>query len=328
MTANRYTASESTTANTQGLTFVFLHGIGAHKEQWEPLISELFFLQQNKPPHRQVREAWSLDRQNHGDAAVLNADELAARDRGQFPAVSAAEWGEGIAGFLNSEHVREHRIVVVGHSAGSAAGVIATKHLDLSVVCIVGMILTAPAMLAPDIYHRYLEPTAFKLSEAARQRPDTWASRAEAHRWLKSRFPWNRWDERVLRLLVTHGLTLTPSNINVTLKCPKHQESLSFPDTFSQFSAIEQFRKICRLIPLHVVWGTKDHLLPEVVQGSISDESQGRVAGSVTKMVGCGHMMFQERPGKVAGVISSICGGIEAVDGKLEDGRRRVRAQL
>ncbi|KAK6980649.1 CN hydrolase domain-containing protein [Favolaschia claudopus] len=256
MTANRYTTFKSAAANTQGLTFVFLHGIGAHKEQWEPLISELFSLQQNKPPHLQVREAWSLDRQNHGNAAVLNADELAVRDRGQFQAVSAAEWGEGIAAFLNSEHMRGNRIVVVGHSAGSAAGVIATKHLDLSVVCI------------------------------------------EAHRWLKSRFPWNRWDERVLRLLVSHGLTLTPCNINVTLKCPKHQESVSFPDTFSQFSAIEQFQKICRLIPLHVVWGTKDHLLPEIVQGSISDESQGRVAGSVTKMVGCGHMMFQERPGE------------------------------
>ncbi|KAK6984964.1 CN hydrolase domain-containing protein [Favolaschia claudopus] len=309
MTANRYTASKSAT-NTQGLTFIFLHGIAAHKEQWEPLIEELFFLQQNKPPHLRVREAWSLDRLNHGEAAVLNADELARNRRKGVP---SAESAEGIAAFLNSEHMKGHRVVVVGHSAGSVAGVIATKYLDRSTSCIVAMILTAPAMVAPEIYHRYLEPTAAKLSEAVLQRPDTWASREEAHHWLKARFPWNVWDERVLKLYVEHGLTTTLPNTNVTLKCTKPQESLSFPDTLSQFIAIEQFQRICHSVPLHIVWGTKDHIFPEIVQGSVSDESQGRVATSVTKMVGCGHLMFQDRPGEVARVISRICDGISSV---------------
>jgi hypothetical protein len=47
------------------------------KEQWEPLISEVFRLQHGKAPHLRIHEAWSVDRQNHGDAALLNKEELA-----------------------------------------------------------------------------------------------------------------------------------------------------------------------------------------------------------------------------------------------------------
>lgn len=53
------------------------------KEQWEPVIENLFILQQKKMDraHR-IREAWSFDWQNHGDAAVLNRQLLNMRPEG------------------------------------------------------------------------------------------------------------------------------------------------------------------------------------------------------------------------------------------------------
>lgn len=43
------------------------------KEQWEPTIQAIFEKASNQSPNMiRIREAWSFDWQNHGDAAVLN----------------------------------------------------------------------------------------------------------------------------------------------------------------------------------------------------------------------------------------------------------------
>ncbi|KAK7038430.1 CN hydrolase domain-containing protein [Favolaschia claudopus] len=333
MTAKRYTSIESA-ANTRGLTFVFLHGIGARtcslssasltkglrslisicsspqdKEQWEVVIEEMFRLQQDKPPQLRMREAWALDRPNHGDAAVLNSEELLRNRRQGLP---ASEWAEAVGAFLRSTHLHGHRIVQVAHSAGSMAALSATRYVDLSSVSILSIIVIAPAMLAPETYYRYIEPIALGLSAAVHERRDKWSSREAAHSWMKARFPWNLWDPRVLRAHTDHGIIETPDNSgSVTLKCPKLQEAFCFPDTESQFGAIDQISKICRRIPFHVVWGIDDHLLPQVSRGSISDSAQGRLAKSVTNMKG-GHMVLQETPVELARVVSRLCDGISA----------------
>jgi hypothetical protein len=97
-TAKRYTTAYSA-QNREGLTLLFTHCIGSRtilpyfacfvdeyfrkdKEQWEPTIQRLFHTQQFKDrPHR-IREAWSFDRQNHGDAAILNREALRDRPEG------------------------------------------------------------------------------------------------------------------------------------------------------------------------------------------------------------------------------------------------------
>ncbi|KAK7049111.1 CN hydrolase domain-containing protein [Favolaschia claudopus] len=248
MTANRYTTVESA-ANIDGLTFIFLHGIGAHKEQWEVVIAEMFNLQQDKPPHLRMREAWALDRPNHGDAAVLNSEELLRNRRQGSP---ASEWAEAVGAFLRSTRLKGHRIVQVAHSAAP------TRYIDLSSVSIAGIIVVAPAMLAPETYYRYIEPIALGLS-------------APAH--------------------TEHGLIETADGSG---------KPSASPDTDSQFGAIDQISKICRLIPFHVVWGIKDHLIPQLSRGSISDRSQGRIAAS-------------ETPTELAGVVSRLCDGISVV---------------
>jgi hypothetical protein len=52
------------------------------KEQWEPVIQHLFKSQSSKCKSYRIREAWSFDWQNHGDAAILNRAALKLRPEG------------------------------------------------------------------------------------------------------------------------------------------------------------------------------------------------------------------------------------------------------
>ena len=57
-------------------------GAEVDKEQWEPTINQIFDRQQHKDAAHRVREAWSFDWLNHGDAAVLNREALKSRPDG------------------------------------------------------------------------------------------------------------------------------------------------------------------------------------------------------------------------------------------------------
>jgi hypothetical protein len=49
------------------------------KEQWEPVIEDLFTIQRTKTRNRRIREVWAFDWQSHGDSAVLNQPLLNGR---------------------------------------------------------------------------------------------------------------------------------------------------------------------------------------------------------------------------------------------------------
>ena len=59
------------------LTLVFMQGIGAHKEHWEPTIQRLFENQQAATQGTvRFHDMWSLDMANQGDSAILNEETL------------------------------------------------------------------------------------------------------------------------------------------------------------------------------------------------------------------------------------------------------------
>jgi hypothetical protein len=62
------------------------------KEQWEPTIQRLFHAQQCKDEVYRIREVWSFDRQNHGDAAILNREALKDRPKGVCGFTSCLAW--------------------------------------------------------------------------------------------------------------------------------------------------------------------------------------------------------------------------------------------
>ncbi|KAJ7257738.1 Alpha/Beta hydrolase protein [Mycena rebaudengoi] len=306
MTAKRYTTRESS-ANAEGLTLLFAHCIGAHKEQWEPTLEQIFRQQHSKPRHHRVHDAWSFDWQNHGDAALLNRDLLETiREDG----VSAFEWGEAIGAFVLSPRMKGRRIVAIGHSGGAGAMMSTMKNMKhISAIPYVSLVLIEPTIVTPDLFYAHAAHMIPVVVAATMMRREAWPSRDNAFEWLRRRSPWKAWDERVLRMLTEHGLTDTPDG-KVTLKCDRRQEAISYPDVHPHFAALDEIGRVCAAVPVHVIWGDRAELVPEIIQHSTSDASQGRVVASVTKVVG-GHMLAQENPDGLASAICDILDSIQ-----------------
>ena len=75
-TVKRYWRANSPYLNDpQAVTLIFTHGTGLPKEAWEPTIDDLYTIVERQGTVK-IREIWSIDAQNHGDGAALNAEEL------------------------------------------------------------------------------------------------------------------------------------------------------------------------------------------------------------------------------------------------------------
>ncbi|KAE9393434.1 hypothetical protein BT96DRAFT_863528 [Gymnopus androsaceus JB14] len=266
MTAKRYTSGFSGD-NTFGLTLLFAHGVGAHKEHWEPTIERLFSTQNMKDRHYQIREAWSFDWQNHGDAGLVNEEALKSRPEG----VSIYEWAPAILDFVRSPRMAGHRIVPIGHSAGCGTVVLTTQCFPISNLPYVSLVLVEPTMITREMFEAHFD-TRIKAMEmvvgATEVRRDVWPDREEAFRWLSRRFPFRNWDPRVVRILVEQGLhQKSPESLEVTLKCHRRQEAMSYPDVDGHFEATTELARVCHALPVHVIWGTSHDMFPDYFPG-------------------------------------------------------------
>jgi hypothetical protein len=74
-TAKRYWRTNSLDPNDlDALTLVFVHATGFHKEIWEPTMEDLYSFAEAR--ELKIREMWSIDAPNHGEAAILNEKSL------------------------------------------------------------------------------------------------------------------------------------------------------------------------------------------------------------------------------------------------------------
>ncbi|KAJ7015807.1 Alpha/Beta hydrolase protein [Mycena alexandri] len=301
MTTNRYWTNESI-INDEGFSLIFAHCIGAHKEQWEPVIEQTFRTQQSKPKHHRVREAWAFNWQNHGDAALLNRD-LLVNNRAYGRHTNGAPQSPV---FFRSPRMQGKHIVAIGHSAGAGAMLVALKTIALSNIPYVSLVLVEPTMASPAMFYRHIADSVTAVVAATMMRRERWRSRDDAFTWLARRAPRKRWDKRVLRSFIEHGLVDTPDG-DVTLKCDRRQEASAFPDVHPHFSAVNELTRICRDVPIHIVWASRSKLIPRIVQDSLSDASEGRHVASITRLEG-GHMIVQEAPDRIA---SAICSALD-----------------
>jgi len=313
MTGKRYTTSFSE-HEVHGLTLLFTHCVGSHKEQWEPVIEKLFTLQQDMDRAHRIREAWSFDWQNHGDAAVLNRQALKGGQR----SVSIHDWSHAVADFVRSPRMKGHRIVPLGHSAGATAMILTTKEMLHHELPYVAMILIEPTIITRQLFNAELDDRMaymdFVVAMTSARR-DSWPSKEQAFEYFKTRFPWKFWHPLVLRLLTEYGLEELPSG-GVALKCDKNQEAIIYPDVEPHFEAPIQLSRICHLLPIHIIWGAPNDLMPEYIQSSVSDISEGRIMASVTRVNQAGHMVVQEQPELLAQAICDILSNVGCLSGR------------
>ncbi|RDB31000.1 hypothetical protein Hypma_000089 [Hypsizygus marmoreus] len=300
--AKRYTSVASPAED--GLTLLFAHCLGSHKEQWEPTIERIFQLQQSKDRRDRIREAWTLDWQSHGDAAVLNAEVLKTRP----DAVSATEWSEAFEALIRSR-LQGHRIVAFGHSAGTGAIMLSMKNFPVQKPPFIAVFLVEPTMLSQELFDAHAkerEHGARATMKVTLERRDSWPSREAAASYLRQRLPWKAWDAPVFDIYIKHGLRTVgeSGNESVVLKTSKRQEGLAYPHFAAYIEAAALFAERCDVIPFHMIFGARNDFVPLYIQESLCDRTKGRKPASITRVPGAGHLIVQEQP---EGLAVAIC---------------------
>ncbi|KAK7024976.1 Alpha/beta-hydrolase [Favolaschia claudopus] len=315
--AKRYRAPGAPIQSTDGITLLMFHGLGQHKEQWEPTLEKLFAIHSTSSRSNsnsnlpQIREAWALEWQSHGESAVLNQNSL--QDDAESAPLNL--WGIAIANFLKSDHVAGHRLYGVGYSSGTVGLLLSTRDFDKSPYN--GIILIEPSMMDSDTWKANgedeIQPAFDMVTNAVKHRRDAWATREAAMKFFMGRFPWNAWDPRIVALFAEHALTSgkdKDGNPCVVRSCPMIHEALAFQVNLKNtWDAVEQISKLSSgssRVPIHVVFGETVDLMPQVIRECVVDKNKGRNVASITTIPDVGHTIMQEMPDVVATTVSDL----------------------
>ncbi|KAJ3869036.1 Alpha/beta hydrolase fold-1 [Lentinula novae-zelandiae] len=340
-----------------GLTLLFTHGTGFHKEQWEPTIDYLLELirvstASNSAQRRsslncrnndiKIREIWTIDAPNHGDAGVLNEKSLRNGYEPAFP--KWQEYAHNIHAFLtgrgqtllgtylksDSEDDRtvipnfdfsNHTIVCIGHSIGAISLLLS---LDLapsieSHINISSMIFIEPMTMPPTLAS--FQDLAEKLASGSRSRRDVWPSAEEAYKMFKTRRTWRSWDDRVLKIFVDTGLRPLPTlnypntqhgtGTPVTLKCTREQETATYRETHGWDKIYRNLPSYASRVRIHIYYGKiHDFIAKECKENVIHTAAGGpQNFASIGFIDGAGHTAPQQKP---RGVAEKIFEAIEA----------------
>ncbi|CDO69450.1 hypothetical protein BN946_scf184817.g10 [Trametes cinnabarina] len=294
------------------LSLVLLHAIASHKESWLPTVEHLFELQETIPTNAfTIVEAWSMDKPNHGHAAVANQHRLIEDPR----VISGRQVGRAVQAFLKSGLIAAgSTVVAIGHSAGACIMVQATDDCAVTELPFSSLIMVDPPMMTPEILQKALAEgwPLLRAMEIAKNRKDVWPSRSAAKEWFAKRFPWRRWDPRVLDLYVEHALCDLPTasypdlKEGVTLSISRAQEINGYSGHADAHAALERLKVLCPTIPVHCIFGGQVDMVPLESQAAIVDEDAGRRMRSIVRIARSGHLLVQEAPRDLALAIWSI----------------------
>ncbi|EKM56754.1 uncharacterized protein PHACADRAFT_141668 [Phanerochaete carnosa HHB-10118-sp] len=307
ITAKRYWHPEHCSTETDAVTLILAHGAGFHKEHWEPTLEHVY--ERLKEPENafgvKVREAWSIECPNHGDAAVLNEDALTW---GYLPTFSWEEYARSIHAVLTGlgqgidVDFSRRRLVGVGHSMGAIALMLADTYFPT--LKFASLILVGPALLH-KLHPGELQPDP---ATPAAKRRDIWPSREEALKALQSRPPFKTWDPRILELYVEHGMRELPTAVypdkadGVTLKCPRKQEVACYLSDIGRARAYNYLHHLCVTLPVHIIFGTINDLFSVAHQYILTVAAKEKYA-TVSKVDGAGHLVPQMQPKGLADAV-------------------------
>ncbi|RDB28270.1 Abhydrolase domain-containing protein mpaH [Hypsizygus marmoreus] len=302
VTAKRYWKQSSPYLDDpEALTLIFAHGTGFHKEQWEPTMDELNILLEGNHGAFKVREMWSIDAPNHGDAAVLNEKAL---KWGYEPVFGWEEYGRTLHAFLTGfgtgvdVDFSKRRLVGIGHSMGASCLILSLGYSPT--IKFESLILCELMSMA----QRYTGKPSSMLVNGAVNRRDIWPTREDAYKLLKSRPAWKAWDDRVLRIFVNEGMRPLPTvdypdkTDGVTLKCSRIQETACYRDPLGPSRPYIMLKHVAKRLPVHMIYGAIDDYIPREVKEDVVKNAAGgeENLASLSRVENAGHLVIQMNP--------------------------------
>ncbi|OJT03500.1 hypothetical protein TRAPUB_5840 [Trametes pubescens] len=281
------------------------------KETWLPTIEHLFEMDRAASNDAfTIVEAWCMDAPSHGRAAALNEKLLEAYPEG----TTGLQWARGVQVLLKSGLIAGNNVVGVGHSAGACIVLQSTEGYPLDRLPYSSLILVEPGLMTRAMLNAVRFDKSSPLTcaaEAVRMRKDIWPSRAAAREWLAKRFPYRRWDARVLDLFVEHALRELPTAVytdkgeGVTLAVTQKDEIAGYSHYEDAFAALDALPGLCRAVPTHAIFGSVIDIVPPQLHACTIDASAGGLR-SIVRIAGAGHLCVQEDPRAVAQAIWGI----------------------
>lgn len=137
------------------------------------------------------------------------------------------------------------------------------------------------------------------MSEQARRRRASFASRAALHQYLRSKALFLRFDPDVLEAYESYGFSDEPDG-SVVLKCSPDAEAQTFANgaTHDCFERLGEIRT-----PVTLVYGDQPDAFPDAMRIGMS---QGLPNNELRVMAGVGHLGPFENPAGVAAEISEV----------------------
>ncbi|KAG6380138.1 Alpha/Beta hydrolase protein [Boletus reticuloceps] len=281
---------------------------------WETMLRSLL----NAPAGAMVDEVWAWDAVQHGDAAVVNANNLNGifdwldntRDIANFLLHHLPEHVDAtvlptrlprlpasVTSVREERGYRTRKLVVVGHSFGGCTSLrVAFDFPKL----FSSFVLVDPVIQRPDMY-----PSEYVYGYVlgALTRRDRWSSREEALQLFQKSSFFSAWNPDVLRLYAEHAL-IDDAKGGVRLKMSGLQEGISFANRRLPMETWELLERLDAGIPLRWV-------VPEKPLSSTKELTHERVwrrpANSTNVMFHfANHLIVQEAPCELAHDISDF----------------------
>ncbi|KAI9454511.1 Alpha/Beta hydrolase protein [Boletus coccyginus] len=309
---NRYVRTSSLSTTT-GITLFLAHANGFHKEIWETMLRELL----DAPAGEMVDEVWAWDAVQHGDAAVVNAENLGGifdwldntRDIANFLVHYLPEDVKAtvlptrlprlptlVTNVREERGYRARKLVVVGHSFGGCT--------SLRVAFDFPKLFSSFVLVDPVIHRPYTQQSGglHRLVLGALARRNRWSSREEALQLFQKSPFFSAWHPDVLKLYVDYGLIGSPEG-GVQLKMTGLQEGVSFANWAPSWETWELLERLDEGITLR--WVVPEE--PLSTKEMTCERVWRRPAHSTNVMFHfAGHLIVQEAPFELAHDVSEF----------------------
>ncbi|KII85654.1 hypothetical protein PLICRDRAFT_115758 [Plicaturopsis crispa FD-325 SS-3] len=297
---NRYARRRRTST---GLTLVLVHGVGTHKETWEPTLQSLLARASGD-----IEEVWALDCVQHGDSALVNDANLGdifdlgdySRDVTNFllyhlPEKSTADapvnlprLPERTAAQRRLAGFTQRKVIGVAHSIGSVSFVYSAhafpKLFD-------SLVLIDP-MIMPE-YVRYLDAHR-KFEAMCLRRQWLWETREQAERAVATGGYYQAWSNSGRAVFNKFALIDTPEGQTKLKAHPWHEVTMLL-ERRAVYETWELLAHIPPTVPIHWIWGATSTRSGGSVAQAQTSWRRGAV-DSNDALPGVGHMVPQEAP--------------------------------